>query len=89
MSLNYLCRIGLVLSSGINFVCKAILVTLQLKIAILLTRKFNFYVLFFLRSIAHFFTQIVLSVHMLVNLWTIAEYHVKLWLMGKKSTTIS
>ena len=57
------------------------------------------YRLFFLRSNAQFFTQICMKCfvswkieqtgYMLVNLWTTAEYHVKLWLMWKKFATIS
>ena len=57
------------------------------------------YRLFFLRLIAQFFTQISLNYfvsskveqnfEILVNLWTISEYHVKLWLIWKNFTTIS
>ena len=56
------------------------------------------YRLFFMRLIAQFFTEISMNsfvssyveqtLEILVNLWTISEYHVKLWLIWKIFTTI-
>ena len=50
---------------------------------------------YWLRIFLHKFAWIVFSVHKLnnlgklLNLWTFAEYHVKLWLISKFFTTIS
>ena len=60
-----------------------------------LIRDAQRYRLFFMRSIVQFFTQIYIncfcqfiSTTNWVNLWTIDEYHVKLWLIWKKFTMI-